>query len=139
MPVVTAVLADLVHAIQEQDLEAFGRLFADAAVMHEPMRPEPARGRTAIIAGESALLAAFGDIEVRVRNVVSTIDQVLAEVVMTAVNDGPLDLGQGTVEATGRRIEVPMVWALDIDPGTGQIVEERDYFDPGLIMRQLGL
>lgn len=134
-----AVLERLIRAIEEKDIEAFGGLYAVSAVMHEPMLAEPANGRAQIVEGEASLMAAFSDIEVRVRGVASSEHRVIAEVVMTAVNDGPLDVGEGEVQPTQRRIEVPMVWALDLDPGSGQIIEERDYFDTALIMRQLNL
>jgi hypothetical protein len=39
----------------------------------------------------------------------------MAEVVLRATNDGPLDLGIGGVPPTGRRIEVPMAWAFDLN------------------------
>lgn len=133
------ILARLIRAIENKDLEAFSRMYAESAVMHEPMLETPARGRDEITRGEASLMHAFSDLEVRVRNVSADASLMVAEVVMTAVNDGPLDLGEGELAPTGRRIEVPMVWAFDLDPESGQILEERDYFDTALVFRQLGL
>ena len=133
------ILARLIRAIENKDLEAFSRMYAESAVMYEPMLKDPARGRDEITRGEALLMHAFSDLEVRVRNVSADASLMVAEVVMTAVNDGPLDLGEGDLAPTGRRIEVPMVWAFDLDPESGQILEERDYFDTALVFRQLGL
>jgi hypothetical protein len=58
---------------------------------------------------------------------------------MRAVNDGPLELGSGEpLPATGRQIEVPTAWFLELND-QGKIVSERDYFDTALILRQLGV
>jgi predicted ester cyclase len=58
---------------------------------------------------------------------------------MRAVNDGPLDLGSGEpLPATGRRIELPTAWFLQLNE-EGKIVSEHDYFDTALILRQLGV
>lgn len=54
----------------------------------------------------------------------------MAEVVLSATNDGPLDLGAGEVRPTGRRIELPTAWAFNLN-NEGLIVEERDRFDTG--------
>jgi hypothetical protein len=58
---------------------------------------------------------------------------------MRALNDGPLDLGHGEpLLATGRRIEVRTAWFLKLDEH-GKIVGEHDYFDTGVLLRQLRL
>ncbi|MDX1509843.1 MAG: nuclear transport factor 2 family protein [Nitriliruptorales bacterium] len=129
----------LVEAVENEDPEAFGALYAEDAVMHEPMFPEPARGRDEIVAGEQALFDAFGDISIKIRTVLSEPRRVMVESLLSATNDGALDLGfDEPLPATGRRIEVPMAWAIDLDD-EGLIREERDYFDTALIMTQLGL
>lgn len=129
----------LVTAIRDEDLDAFGGLYRGDAVMHEPMLGEPARGREQIVAGEAVLFDAFSDVSVDVHWTFASAGRVVAEVTMAATNDGPLDLGMGEpLPATGRRIDVPMVWVLEVGDD-GLIVEERDYFDTAVIMRQLGL
>ncbi len=128
----------LVDAITREDLEAFGSVYAEDAVMFEPMLPEPSRGRAAIVAGEASLFRAFGQISVEVVREYVSGTSVVAEVVLRAVHDGPLDTGDGDVPPTGRRIEVPMAWAFDLGDD-GLVVRERDYFDTALVLRQLGL
>jgi hypothetical protein len=63
--------------------------------MIEPLLGEPLQGRDAIRAGEAALFDAFGDVEPDVTSVVSDGRRIAVEVVMRAVNDEPLDLGNG--------------------------------------------
>ena len=133
-----SVVESLVEAITNEDIDAFGSLYAEDAVLYEPLLPEPARGRNQIVEGESALFRAFSDISIAVRKAIESGALAIAEVVLNATNDGPLDVGAGEVPPTGRRIEVPMVWSLDLD-GDGLVAEERDYFDTARIMQQLGL
>jgi predicted ester cyclase len=133
-----SVVDAMVEAITNEDIDMYGRLYADDAVMFEPLLPEPARGRTEIMRGEAALFAAFSDVTIEVTNQLSSGPVVMAEVVLSATNDGPLDLGAGEVPPTGRRIEIPMAWAFDLN-NEGLVVEERDYFDTGQIMEQLGM
>jgi steroid delta-isomerase-like uncharacterized protein len=131
-----SLVEQMVEAITNQDIDAYGSLYASEAVMHEPLLPEPAKGRNEIMRGEAALFAAFSEISIEVRNEVTAEQIVMAEVVLSATNDGPLDLGSGEVPPTNRRIEVPMAWAFDLND-EGLIVEERDYFDTARIMQQL--
>ncbi len=61
------------------------------------------------------------------------------EVVLSATNTGPLDLGgEVPLPATGRRIELPATWWYEIG-ADGLVIQERDYFDTGLLMAQLGV
>lgn len=130
----------LVRAIEAEDLTAFAAAYAPDAVLVEPMLGAPLRGREEIAAGEAGLMEAFGDITVEVVRVLAHGSSVLAEVVLGATHDGPLELEPGrSVPATGRRIEVAMAWSLELDPESGLVRHERDYFDPATVLAQLGL
>jgi steroid delta-isomerase-like uncharacterized protein len=133
-----SVIERLVDAIRNEDIDAFGMLYANDAVMFEPLLPRPARGKSEIMEGEAALFRAFSDISLEVKNAIRSGELEIAEVVLSATNDGPLDLGVREVPPTGRRIEVPMVWSLDLNE-EGLVTEERDYFDTARVIEQLGL
>jgi steroid delta-isomerase-like uncharacterized protein len=138
-PDAESFVADFVAAIHAEDADRYAALYAENAVMIEPLLGEPLRGRDAIRAGEAALFDAFGDVDTEITSIVSDGRRIAVEVVMRAVNDGPLDLGAGeSLPATGRRIEVPMAWFFELDD-EGRIGTERDYFDTAAILRQLGL
>jgi SnoaL-like protein len=133
-----SVIERLVEAIRNDDIGAFGRLYTNDAVMFEPLLPAPARGRIEIMKGEAALFRAFSDISIEVKNAIEAGGLEIAEVVLSASNDGPLDLGVGEVLPTGHRIHVPMVWSLDLNEDE-LVIEERDYFDTAQVIEQLGL
>ncbi|MFA9443791.1 ester cyclase [Egicoccus sp. AB-alg6-2] len=133
------VVDKFIESIEAGDSEAFAALFAEDAVGHHPLYPEPVRGREAIRQSEQALFDAFSDISVDVRSVLVDGDRSALEVVIEAVNTGPLDLGEGEpVPATGRTVALPASWWLDLGPDD-LIVETRDYLDTATFLRQLGL
>lgn len=128
----------LAAAIEERNIDAFSALFTEDAVGYHPLSPEPLRGRTAIRASEAELFAAFSDVRVDVRSDLSDDRTCALEVVLSATNTGPLDLGGNEpMPATGRRIEIPATWWYDVGD-EGLIVEARDYFDTNALLAQLG-
>ena len=129
------IVEKFVDVITRKDIEGFGSMYTEDAVIHEPLTGM-ARGRAEITAGEQMLFTAFSDVTIDVRNRFESGNTTVAEVVLKATNDGPLDLGAGEV-VTNRSIEVPMVWVIETND-QGLVTEERDYFDTGLIMQQLG-
>jgi steroid delta-isomerase-like uncharacterized protein len=135
----TSFVDDFVAAIRSEDADRYASLYSEDAVMIEPLLGEPLHGRDPIRAGEAALFDAFGEVEPDVTSVVSDGRRIAVEVVMRAVNDGPLDLGNGEpLPATRRRVEIPMAWFFELNE-QGKIVREHDYFDTAVILRQLGV
>jgi steroid delta-isomerase-like uncharacterized protein len=135
----TSFVDDFVAAIRSEDADRYASLYVEDAVMIEPLLDEPLHGQDAIRAGEAALFDAFGEVEPDVTSVVSDGRRIAVEVVMRAVNDGPLNLGNGEpLPATERRVEIPMAWFFELNE-QGKIVREHDYFDTAVILRQLGV
>jgi ketosteroid isomerase-like protein len=66
-------VAEVVAAIRAEDADRYAGLYAEDAVIIEPLLGEPLRGREAIRAGEAALFAAFGDVEPEVISIVSEV------------------------------------------------------------------
>lgn len=133
------VVKQYLKAIEARDADAFAALFAADAVGYHPLFDGPVRGRDAIRAGEQAVFDAFSDVAVTARSLLGDGSRYAIEVVLTAVNTGPLDMGGGEpLPATGRTIELPATWWLELGED-GLIVEARDYLDTATLMRQLGL
>ena len=128
-----------IAAIEQRDADAYAALFAEDAVAQHPLVPDPIRGREQIRDSEQALYDAFSDIRVELRSLLSSQDSCAIEVVLRATNTGLLDIGdEQPVPATGRTVELPAVWWCEIRDD-GLIAAERDYFDSGALMAQLGL
>ncbi len=133
------VLQRYVDAIQREDIEVFAQLFAEDAVLHHPLAPEPLEGRTAIRESERALFEAFSEIDIEIVMMLSDERSAAIAVVLRATNTGALELGPGeSMPATGRRMELPAAWFFEFD-ADGRVVVERDYFDTAAFMAQLGL
>lgn len=128
-----------ISTIEQRDADGYAALFAEDAVVHHPLAPDPIRGREQIRASEQALYDSFTDVRVELRSLLSSHDSCAMEVVLRAVNTGTLDVrGDDAVPATGRSIELPAVWWLEI-ADEGLIAAARDYFDAAALMAQLGL
>jgi ketosteroid isomerase-like protein len=66
-------------------------------------------------------------------------DTVLVEFWVTGTHLGPLVLSARTVEPTGRIFRVRGASTFEFSQGSHKIVCERTYFDPGAILRALGV
>lgn len=128
-----------IAAVESGDIDRVVAVYAPTGRQIHPFSEEPIEGREAIRLSDGALLEAFPDVSVKRRNVITGDSTVVIELVLVGTNTGPLDLGDDqVVPPTGKRIEVPSVWVLDVD-ADGLILEERAYFDSAVFFRQLGL
>lgn len=128
-----------IEAIESGDIDRVVAVYAPTGRQIHPFSEEPIEGPEAIRLSDGALLEAFPDVSVKRRNVITGDSTVVIELVLVATNTGTLDLGHGQViPPTGKQIEVPSVWVLDVD-AEGLILEERSYFDSAVFFRQLGL
>lgn len=128
-----------VDTFNDRDVDAWVALFAEDAVIHDPFFPEPSKGREAIENVEQAVLRAFPDMQWRqLRPAIDVGDRVAVELAVNAVNDGPLEMPDGELPATGRAIsfETGVFWLIGSD---GLITEERSYFDATGVAAQLGI
>ena len=66
-------------------------------------------------------------------------DTVLVEFWLTGTHLGPLQLGQRTVEPTGKPFRVRMAASFEFPPGGDKIVCERPYYDQYAVLRALEL
>lgn len=64
---------------------------------------------------------------------------VVLEITWKGTHTGPLDTPKGAVAATGKRIELRACNVMEIEPETGKAKLQRQYFDLGTMLQQLGL
>src|SRR5262245_11021388 len=64
-------------------------------------------------------------------------DTVLVEFWLTGTHLGPLNVGSGAIEPTGRKFRVRMAATFEFPPGGDKIICERPYFDSGAVLRAL--
>lgn len=64
---------------------------------------------------------------------------VVIELTWTGTHKGPLEMPDGTIQPTGKRVEVRACNVFEIEPTTGKPRLQRQYFDMATILRQLGV
>jgi steroid delta-isomerase-like uncharacterized protein len=130
----------LAKAINGHDLDALAKVYASDAVAYDPMYPEALRGRDAIKKDSADFFRAFPDLRFEITNIVEKDDGLGAgEVVMSGTHTGPLATPTGgEVPPTNKRIEITGAAFVGLI-GSGEIVEERRFYDVGTILRQLGI
>ena len=134
-----ALVDRFIEAIESHDIEEVVQVYAPDGTQIHPFSEEPIVGHDGIRASDGGLLEAFPDVTIKKRGVWPGDGSVVVELVLIATHSGPLDLGDGNVlPATGRSIEVPSVWVIDVNDA-GLITQERAYFDSAVFFRQLGL
>jgi SnoaL-like domain len=66
-------------------------------------------------------------------------DKLLVEFWLTGTHSGPLQVGNTTIEPTGRRFKVRMAASFEFAPGSDRIICERPYYDQAAVLRALDL
>jgi steroid delta-isomerase-like uncharacterized protein len=127
-----------VEAFNAHDADAVSMAYAADAIVHDPLYPEPIRGRERIRDEYAAFFRSHPDIRTTIRNVIDAGDVVCYEMVLTGTHTGPLETPQGLLPPSGGRLDLPIAAFADVDEA-GQYRELRRYFDPATLLRQLGL
>jgi steroid delta-isomerase-like uncharacterized protein len=130
----------LAEATTKHDGEAVARLYATDAVVYDPMYPQPLRGREAIRKDNAIFFRAFPDLRFEIVTVIEKDERTGAgEIRITGTHTGPLESPTGQeIPPTNKRVELNGA-AFVRNNESGEIVEERRYYDVGTLLRQLGL
>lgn len=127
-----------IDALNKKDLEAFKSLYASEAVSHDPMYPEPLKGKDAIGDDMASFFAAFPDAQYRISSVNDLGNDIAIGIAMTGTNTAPLKMPDGEIPATNKSVDLRMSVQSRINDQE-LIVEERRFYDPADMMKQLGL
>lgn len=99
-------LREAVAALNRHDLEPYLAMMDPDFAVHDPLFPEPIRGKEVIRKINEGVFAALPDIEFEALSMATGGDLVAAEIAMSATFKGPLRLPQGTIPPTGRHLEI---------------------------------
>jgi steroid delta-isomerase-like uncharacterized protein len=120
------------------DPEAYAAYYSQDATVHDPMYPEPLKGRDAVSKDFESFLISFPDTEFRLGTIVASDDTVAFEVVASGTHKGDIPGPGGPIPATNRTMEMRIAAFARLDD-QGQVVDERRYFDVAGLFQQLGL
>ncbi len=132
------VTKKFVDAINRHDPNAVANVYANDCVVHDPFYPAPLVGRDAVKEDAAAFIRAFPDLRFELLNLAEKGEVGAGEIRITGTNTGPLATPMGEIPPTGKRMDLRGASFLRIG-GQDLIVEERRYYDTGVLMRQLGL
>ena len=125
-------------AFNRRDSVAFADNFADDAVVHDPLAPEPIRGREAVRADAQDFFDAFPDLHGEFIALLTTDDAYAADIMKTGTHKAPLTGPAGEIPATNKQVRVGLAVLGRMAPD-GKIAEERRYYDTMGMLAQLGL
>ncbi len=122
-------------ALNAQDAEAIGALYADDGVLNEPAGEF--QGPEAIVEHWRRFFAAFPDLSGRDEFKAESGDTAINEWSASGTHSGPMETPEGTIPATGKRLTLRGADAITVRDGL--IRSHRVYYDQLGFMTQLGL
>lgn len=131
-------IARSVDAMNSHDAKAFAATYAADAVVHDPLYPQPLKGRDAIEQDMVELLRAFPDVSLTVGPLFQNGETFAAEYTLRGTHQGPLASPGGEIAATGKSF-INNAAVFSTFNADGEVTEERRYYDVAGIMAQLGV
>ena len=124
----------LVEAFNRHDAAATGLLHAVDSVVIDPGHADPLQGRSAIEREAADWFASAPDVDMVIERLWASKEGACAEMVMSGTQSGSI----GDRKASNRPFRQTAVATWRVNEA-GEITEERRYYDPADIMRQLGI
>jgi steroid delta-isomerase-like uncharacterized protein len=130
--------AKAVEAFNRGDVVGFVALYAADAVVHDPLYPQPLKGRDAIEQDISDLRRGLPDARLILGLVLEDGQTAALQYTVSGTHKGPLATADGEIPATGKTItsEGAVFSRLNAH---GEVIEERRYYDVAGMLAQLGL
>ena len=127
-----------VSLMNKRDLNGLAETMAAQVTIIDPTSPQPIKGKAAVRKNFGAWFKAFPDFQMKTRTVMGKGNTAVLEVTISGTNNGPWEGPQGTMPATKKKMQMMGV-GIQRYNAKGLLLEERRYFDPSGMMRQLGL
>lgn len=134
----TTAFAKAVEAVNAHDAKAFAATYAADAVVHDPLYPQPLKGRDAIEQDMVELLRAFPDARFTVGQLLQDGETVAGEFTLGGTHLGPLAAPDGEIPPTGNSIKNNGAVFSKFN-AAGEVIEERRYYDVAGLIAQIEL
>jgi steroid delta-isomerase-like uncharacterized protein len=134
---VIAVGREVVLAYNRKDWGAARAVMAPGYVYDETATLRRVQGADEVLAVWRGWATAFPDSEGDIHNTFLSDDTTVIELTWRGTHSGPLHTAGGTIEATGKRIELRACQITTVRNGKAETT--RHYFDMTTLMRQLGV
>jgi steroid delta-isomerase-like uncharacterized protein len=126
-----------VLAFNDKDWDAVRASVARDLVYDEVATNRKAEGIDQVIPLWQGWAAAFPDAKATFHNALATDNTVVLEVSWRGTHKGPLQMPEGSIEATGNPIDVRACFVIEMSGDKPQ--RERHYFDMATLLQQLGV
>ncbi|MGK3957934.1 ester cyclase [Arthrobacter sp. R4] len=133
----TSAFTAAVEAVNAHDAKTFAATYAADAVVHDPLYPQPLKGRDAIEQDMVELLRAFPDARFTVGPLLQDGETVAGEYTLRGTHLGPLASPEGEIAATGNSIDNSGAVFSKFN-ADGEVIEERRYYDAAGLLAQIG-
>ena len=130
--------AKAVEAVNAHDAKTFAATYAVDAVVHDPLYPQPLKGRDAVEQDMVELVRAFPDLRFTSGPLLQDGATVAAEFTLRGTHQGPLASPDGEIAATGRSMENRGA-VFSTFNADGEVSEEHRYYDVAGLLSQLGV
>ena len=127
-----------VEGFNKGDTGVFAALYAANTVVHDPLYPQPLKGRNAIEQDTVDVRRAFPDARFTLRAVIEEGETAAVEYNLSGTHLGPLATPDGEISPTGKALNIDGAVFSRLD-AHGEVVEERRYYDVAGMLTQLGL
>lgn len=132
----TSAFTAAVEAVNAHDAKTFAATYAADAVVHDPLYPQPLKGRDAIEQDMVELLRAFPDARFTIGPLLQDAGTVAGEYTLRGTHLGPLASPDGEIPATGNSIHNSGAVFSRFN-ADGEVVEERRYYDAAGLIAQI--
>ena len=130
--------ATAVDAFNSADPVGFAAIYAEDAIVHDPLYAHPLHGRSAIEQDAVEVRRAMPDARFTLREALQEGATVAVEYELRGTHLGPLALPDGEVAPTGRTLHILGAVVARFDH-EGFVLEERRYFDVAGLLAQVGV
>jgi steroid delta-isomerase-like uncharacterized protein len=132
-----AVSEKLIDAINAHDVERIVDLAADDFELTDVATGETFRGKEGARRNIDGWFTPFPDLTCEIENLITSGEWEAIEAIGRGTQTGSITTPEGEIPPTGKKVEAKFVTISRIRDG--KVVEQRDYYDLGTIMQQLGL
>ena len=134
------VVGHVTHDVQPDGGLLYGgtALYAAAAVVHDPIYPQPLKGRDAIEQDISDFRRGLPDARFVLGSILEAGQTAAFQYTVSGTHKGPLATPEGEISATGKTLTAEGAVFSRLN-AQGEVVEERRYYDVAGMLAQMGL
>jgi steroid delta-isomerase-like uncharacterized protein len=130
------VARESIEAFNADDWDRFRSLHAEDVVEDELGTQRRIEGIDALMESNQGWKQAFPDASGQVTNALESGDTAILEIRWSGTHSGPLEMPDGELPATNKRIELRACQVFRVEGD--RITESRNYFDMATMLQQLG-